>query len=103
MDSWARLRRSSTLQWSAATPTTGQFSKDLFSSRYRAWKVITLARSPVMPKMTRTSASLLVGTRPPDSRCGDTAAEHVVGPRLVDEDGRQEDGDDHGHDRQRVR
>src|SRR6185369_11290175 len=120
IESCARLRRSSTLQWSAATPTIGQFSRDLSSSRYRAWNVITLARSPVIPKITNTSASCFaVSTRLPPrmsvpsvhqwfrrvsgvwpktrgSRLGQASAQDVVGPGLVGQDDRKEDRDDDG-------
>ena len=54
----ARARRScSTVQSSTATPTIGQSSSPRCSSRYSDRNVITFARSPVIPKITRTSAS----------------------------------------------
>src|SRR5215204_3063920 len=46
----------SIVQSSPATPRIGQFRRPRRSSRYRAWNVITRARSPVMPKTTNTSA-----------------------------------------------
>ena len=46
----------SSVQSSNATPTIGQSSSPRASSRYSEWKVITRARSPVIPKMTSTSA-----------------------------------------------
>src|SRR5262249_14633912 len=46
-------------------PMIGQFSSERISSRYSAWKVITLARSPVIPKMTRASASRVLSIGPP--------------------------------------
>ena len=49
--------KSALLQSSTATPTMGQSSKLRRSSRYSDRKVITLARSPLIPKTTRTSAA----------------------------------------------
>src|SRR5215207_8099098 len=46
----------SIVQSSPATPRIGQFRRPRLTSRYRAWNVITRARSPVMPKTTNTSA-----------------------------------------------
>ena len=46
----------SSVQSSTATPTIGQSSSPRASSRYSERKVITFARSPVMPKTTSTSA-----------------------------------------------
>src|SRR6059058_1190013 len=57
MAAWACSRRSAADQSSPATPTIGQLSKPRRSSRYSEWKVITLARSPVMPKITSASAA----------------------------------------------
>ena len=51
----ARAARS-TVQSSTATPTIGQSSRPRRSSRYSDRNVITFARSPVIPKMTSTSA-----------------------------------------------
>src|SRR5262245_4995019 len=56
MDSRARSLSWSTVQSSTATPTIGQSSRPRCSSRYKDWNVITFARSPVMPKTTKTSA-----------------------------------------------
>src|SRR5262249_27502264 len=53
----------STVQSSTATPTIGQSSRLRRSSRYSERKVITFARSPVIPKTTRTSAGC--GCLPP--------------------------------------
>ncbi len=49
-------RSSSTVQSSSATPTIGQSSRPRRSSRYSDRNVITLARSPVIPNTTITSA-----------------------------------------------
>jgi hypothetical protein len=51
----ARSTSWSTVQSSTATPTMRQSSRLRCSSRYSEWNVITLARSPVMPKITKTS------------------------------------------------
>ena len=51
----ARSTSWSTLQSSAATPTIGQSSSLRCSSRYNERNVITFARSPVIPKITKTS------------------------------------------------
>ena len=56
IDVRARSRRSSTVQSSTATPTIGQSSSPRRSSRYSDRKVICLARSPVIPNTTSTSA-----------------------------------------------
>src|SRR5690242_11069790 len=48
-------------QSSRATPTIGQSSILRRSRRYSDRNVIFLARSPVMPKITRTSAGVAVG------------------------------------------
>ena len=52
----ARSTSWSTVQSSTATPTIGQSSSPRCSSRYSDRNVITFARSPVIPKTTRTSA-----------------------------------------------
>jgi hypothetical protein len=49
-------RRSPGVQSSTATPTIGQFNRPRRSSRYSERKVITFARSPVIPNTTKTSA-----------------------------------------------
>ena len=48
-------RSSSSLQSSTATPMIGQSSRPRRSSRYSDRNVITLARSPVIPKITNAS------------------------------------------------
>ena len=53
----ARSRSCSMVQSSPATPMIGQSSSLRCSRRYSEWKVITFARSPVMPKITSRSAS----------------------------------------------
>ena len=58
IESRARWISWSTDQSSTATPTIGQSRRPRRSSRYSERKVITFARSPVMPKMTSTSALL---------------------------------------------
>src|SRR5262245_18768151 len=56
IESRARLTSCSSVQSSTATPTIGHSSRPRFSSRYSERKVITLARSPLIPKATKTSA-----------------------------------------------
>ena len=56
IDSRARWTSCSSVQSSNATPTIGQSRSPRCSSRYSEWNVITFARSPVIPKITRTSA-----------------------------------------------
>src|SRR6185436_18283512 len=56
MELRARSSSCSTVQSSTATPTTGQSSRPRASNRYNDRNVITLARSPVIPKTTKTSA-----------------------------------------------
>src|SRR5436305_686087 len=50
-------RRSSTDHSFTATPTIGQFRSPRRSRRYSEWKVMTFARSPVIPRTTNTSAT----------------------------------------------
>src|SRR3954453_17738018 len=52
----ARSRSSATVRSCTATPTIGHVSSPRRSSRESERNVITLARSPVMPKTTNTSA-----------------------------------------------
>src|SRR5215208_5414469 len=70
IDSRARSTRRSTDQSSTATPRIGQSRRPRFSSRYSDRNVITLARSPVIPKMTNLSARVAVA--PGDSRTSST-------------------------------
>jgi hypothetical protein len=60
---WARS--SSSVQASAATPRIGQCSRPRRSSRYNDRNVMTRAKSPLIPKTTRTSVacSLLAPVR----------------------------------------
>src|SRR4029078_7605077 len=57
----ARAPSWSIAQSSTATPTIGQSRSPRCSSLYSEWKVMTFARSPVMPKTTRTAAGSVVG------------------------------------------
>ena len=59
----ARWRSSSSVQSLTATPTTGQVSSPRRSSRYSERKVITLARSPLIPNTTSTSAGCCSSVR----------------------------------------
>ena len=56
IDSRARSTNWSTVQSSTATPTIGHCNRPRRSSRYNDLNVITLARSPVIPNITNTSA-----------------------------------------------
>src|SRR4029078_10565040 len=56
----ARAPSWSIAQSSTATPTIGQSRSPRCSSLYSEWKVMTFARSPVMPKTTSTSAGAVV-------------------------------------------
>ena len=60
----------STVQSSTATPTIGQSSSPRCSSRYSERNVITFARSPVIPKTTKTSAGRARVRRTPVARGG---------------------------------
>ena len=62
IDSRARSTSWSCVQSSTATPTIGQSSRPRASSRYNDRNVITFARSPVIPKTTRTSAGRCSGS-----------------------------------------
>src|SRR5262245_26687729 len=53
----ACARRSSSDQSSTATPRIGQLRRPRRSSRYSERNVMTLARSPLIPKTTRTSVA----------------------------------------------
>ena len=55
IDVRARSTSWSCVQSSTATPTIGQSSSLRCSNRYSDWKVMTFARSPVIPKITNTS------------------------------------------------
>src|SRR5215469_13456933 len=69
-----------------ATPITGQFRLWLSSSRYSARSVIFLARSPVIPKMTSTSAcglALRASTTRPPARPTVAAGEGFVAARTT--------------------
>ena len=57
IDSRARSTNWSTVQSLTATPTIGHCNSPRRSSRYSDRNVITFAKSPVIPKMTKTSAT----------------------------------------------
>ena len=76
MELRARSTSCSIVQSSNATPTIGQSSRPRSSSRYSDRKVITRARSPVMPKTTSTSAGA-------DARSGASDAVAAVGVVIV--------------------
>src|SRR3954452_20881685 len=89
-------RRSSSDQSSTAPPTTGQLSRPRASSRYSDRKVMTLARSPEIPKTTRTSAgrgSVMASAAEDDRVVGVTAV--VIRRASIGEDrSSSPDGDD---------
>src|SRR5262245_40954930 len=77
----ARSFRSSTDQSSTATPTIGQSRSPRRSSRYRDRNVITFARSPLIPKITRTSVGRASGVRaPPMGTLRSIEARTGIGP-----------------------